>query len=141
MINLIESILMYIPELIGGIIIAVLTFWLTRLSEQSKNKEKTKRREKENENKIERLRIEYEAKINEQKLNFQHKIQLLEKEHELDLEKQRLESKDQDLKSIFNGEYDMNEIAEQFKGMEKLIDQIDKFNKSKKHVKDRSSQS
>lgn len=124
-----EAIINYIPELIGGILIAVLSFWLTRRSEKARAKEQLENQKNQFENEKEKIKLEYDAKLREQELKLNHERELLEKHHEQEIEKYKIQTQDQDLRSIFTGEYDMDKIGEQMEGLEALMGQIEKFDK------------
>lgn len=135
---MVDAIVSYIPELIGGVILVFLTFWLTSVSEKSKSKLKLENQQNVNKEKIEKLKIEYEAKVKKQELAFKHQIELLEKQHMLDLDKQRAESKDRDMRSIFTGEYDLKQVRSQMGELGNLLsmaEQIKKMTKGRESLK------
>lgn len=111
----------YLPELFGGIILVLLTFYLTRLSEKSKAKEQLRNQQNKFESEKEKIIWKHSSKLKEQELKFNQELDLLKQKHELELEKFNIESRDRDMKSIFTGEYDMNEMASQLEGLDKLL--------------------
>lgn len=127
-----EAIISYIPELIGGIIIAVLSFWLTRRSEKARAKEQLANQSIRFENEKEKIKLEYDAKLKEQELRLNHEKDLLEKQYQQEIEKYKMQTEDQQLNSLFNGEYDVNKIIQQIEGFEELLEKAEKLDKTVK---------
>ncbi|MGM0874480.1 MAG: hypothetical protein ACQEWV_06680 [Bacillota bacterium] len=124
-----EAIINYLPELIGGVIIAILSYWLTRRSEKVRAKEQLENQKILFENEKEKIKIEYDAKLREQELKLNHEKELLEKQHQQEVEKYKMQTQDEDMRSIFTGEYDMNKIGEQMEGLGELLGQVEKMDK------------
>lgn len=124
---MLEAFVAYLPELIGGIIIAVITFFLTRLSEKAKAREELEKQRIQHENEKDKLVLEYDAKIREQELRFAHDKELLLTKHEQEMEKYTAQTQDQELRSIFTGEYDLGRIGEQMEEIEKLTEKMEKL--------------
>lgn len=127
-----EAIISYIPELIGGIIIAVLSFWLTRRSEKARAKEQLENQSIQFENEKEKIKLEYDAKLREQELKLNHEKDLLEKQYQQEIEKYNMQTEDQQLNNIFNGEYDVDKIIQQLEGFDELLEKAEKLDKKVK---------
>lgn len=81
-----EAFINYIPELMGGILLIFLTNWVTRRSEKSKAKEQLDNQKVIYENEKDKMITEYDGKLREQEIKFNHDKQLLESQHELEME-------------------------------------------------------
>ncbi|MDV2683977.1 hypothetical protein RYX56_06265 [Alkalihalophilus lindianensis] len=127
-----DAIINYIPELIGGTFIAILTFVFTRINEKSKAKTQLENQKHVHENEKDKIKIEYDAKLREQELKLNHERELLEKLHQQEIEKYKMQNQDKDLRSLFTGEYDVSKIGEQMEGLEVLMEQVDKWDKKMK---------
>ena len=123
----------YIPELIGGVFLVLLTFYLTKFNEKSKAKEQLHIQKDKFENEKEKIMWKHNSKLKEQELEFSQRLGLLKQKHELELEKFKIESQDRDMKSIFTGEYDMSEMMSQMEGLDKLLDKAESIKKKKKN--------
>lgn len=124
-----ESLINYLPELIGGVIIAYLSFWLTRMNEKTKAKIQLDSQQEQIEQEQEKVKIEYASRIKEQQQKFDHEKEILKERYKQELEKYNIQNQNQDLRSIFSGEYDMDKIAEQMSSLENLVDQAEKMDK------------
>lgn len=124
-----DAIINYFPELIGGIIIAFVSFWLTRLNERAKARNLLEHKQELFEQEKERVRLEYDAKLKEQQLKFNHEKSMLKEQHKLEIEKYKIESQDRDLKSIFTGEYNIDEISKQMDDLMNLAGKAEEMNK------------
>ena len=127
-----EVFINYLPELIGGIIIAFVSFWFTRLNEKAKAKIQLKHKQEQFEHEKEKIKVKYDAKLKEQQLKFNHEKDILEKKHEQEIEKYNMESQAQDLSRIFSGEYNIKEISNQMGGLEELMKQAKEMDKRMK---------
>lgn len=127
-----EAFINYIPELIGAIIIAILSFVLTRRGEKAKAKEQLENQKVQFENEKERIKLEYDAKLREQELKLNHEKELLEKQHQQEIEKYKMQTQDQEIRSVFTGEYDISEISRQMEGLGELLGKAEKLDKAVK---------
>jgi len=123
----------YIPELIGGVFLVLLTFYLTKFNEKSKAKEQLHNQKDKFKNEKEKIMWKHNSKLKEQELEFSQQLGLLKQKHELELEKFKIESQDRDMKSIFTGEYDMNEMMSQMEALGKLLDKTENIKKKNKN--------
>ncbi|MGF9967835.1 hypothetical protein FB592_2617 [Bacillus sp. SJZ110] len=124
-----EAIINYIPELIGGSIIAVLSYWLTSRSEKARARQQLENQEKLFENEKEKIKLEYDGKLREQELRLNHEKDLLEQQYQQEIEKYNMQTLDQQLDNIFTGEYDVNKISEQVEGLGEVLEQLEKLDK------------
>lgn len=92
-----------------------------------------------NESKIKEITISKDSEIQQLKLSHQHEIDKLESEHKHEIEKLELqhqlqkETKNEDLNTemamkFFTGELDLSNIANSIENLDKLQNEIDKFN-------------
>ncbi|MFP7296228.1 hypothetical protein [Neobacillus niacini] len=129
-----EAFISYLPELVGGLVLTVITFIFTRISEKTKWQRELTNEQTRLENEKEKLILEFEAKLKEQQLLFNHEKDILEKQHEQDLQKYQMQVKDQDLRSIFIGEYDLEKISKQMEGLEDLLGKSQEIDKMIKNI-------
>lgn len=135
---LLNALILYIPEFIGGTIIAIITFLLTRLSERKRNEEVLEQQKINNKNKIEKMKLGYENKIQEQKLGFTNELKLLEKQHELELEKQQHFSQEQYLNGVLTGDYNIEDLTKIIPGLISLSSGLSELDQ---HFKNQSKTS
>lgn len=124
-----EMLANYLFEIISAIIIALVSYWFTKLNEKAKAKNELKNQQEIFKQEKEKLKVKYDAKLKEQELNFQHEKDMLESKHQKDIEKHEKESQDQDLKCIFTGEYDMGKIMNQLEGLSELDEKAKQMEK------------
>ncbi|MCG1020769.1 hypothetical protein [Sutcliffiella horikoshii] len=122
-----EAFINYLPELIGGFILAFVTFLLTRINERTKWKRELETQKVKMDSEKEKLVLEYDAKLREQNLKLNHEKELMEKQHEQEIEKYQMQVKDQDVRSLISGEYDMGVLSEQLDGIEGMLGKVEKM--------------
>ncbi|MCJ8222332.1 MULTISPECIES: hypothetical protein [Bacillus subtilis group] len=127
-----EAFINYLPELIGAIIIAVLSYLLTRRNEKARAKDQLEAQKIKFENEKEKIKIEYDAKLKEQELRLNHEKDLLEKQYQQEIEKYNMQTEDQQLNSIFKGDYDVDKMIQQMEGFGELLEKAEKLDKKVK---------
>jgi len=127
-----EAFINYLPELIGAIIIAVLSYLLTRRNEKARAKDQLETQKIKFENEKEKIKIEYDAKLKEQELRLNHEKDLLEKQYQQEIEKYNMQTEDQQLNSIFKGDYDVDKMIQQMEGFGELLEKVEKLDKKVK---------